>query len=68
MLDKGGARLMSYLLHALLVGHMLMVAGVRGFATSCHHIAFIDKVTEATFEAEKRCKTVAKDWPKSEVN
>ncbi len=61
MLDKGGARLMLNLLHALLVDHMLKVVGVRGFATSCHHIAFIDQVAEASFEAEKRCKTGAKD-------
>lgn len=63
MLDKGGARLMSNMLHALLVDHMLKVDGVRGFATSCHHIAFIGHVAEATFETEKRCKTGAKDRP-----
>jgi hypothetical protein len=51
------------MLHALLVDHMLKVDGVRGFATSCHHIAFIGHVAEATFETEKRCKTGAKDRP-----
>ena len=48
---------MSNLLHALLVDDpMLRVNGLRGYATSCHHIAFIDQVAIAAFELEKRVK------------
>jgi len=42
------------LFHALLVNHVLQVDGLRGFATSYHHIACIEQVAEAHFEVEKR--------------
>ena len=45
---------MSNLLHALLVDPMLKVDGLRGFATSCHHLASIDQVAETHFEVEER--------------
>jgi len=45
---------MSNLLHALLVDPMLKVDALRGFATNCHHIDFIDQVAESNFEVEKR--------------
>ena len=52
------------LFHALLVNPVLKVDGLRGFATSCHHIACIDQVAEARFEVEKRvqngCEKMAK--------